>query len=107
KHGGVYWMVDYQGKPVQTKKQIYAQAFALYAFAEYYLATHHQESLDEAVNLFTLIERHSFDNGENGYLEAFDEKWNLLDDLRLSDKDANEKKTMNTHLHVLEAYTTL
>jgi mannobiose 2-epimerase len=43
----------------------------------------------------------------NGYLEAFDRDWNLLEDLRLSDKDANEKKTMNTHLHVLEAYTNL
>ena len=30
-----------------------------------------------------------------------------MDDIRLSEKDANEAKTMNTHLHVLEAYTNL
>ena len=106
-YGGVYWMLDYQGKPIQTKKQIYAQAFAMYAMVEYYLATQEKESLDQAIKLFELIEKHSFDVTESGYLEAFDEQWNLLEDLRLSDKDANEKKTMNTHLHVIEAYTLL
>lgn len=107
KNGGVYWMLDYKGNPAQTKKQIYAQAFAIYAFTEYFLATGIQDALNEAIHLFELIERYSFDQEENGYLEAFDEEWNLLEDLRLSDKDANEKKTMNTHLHVLEAYTLL
>lgn len=105
--GGVYWMVDHQGNPLQAKKQVYAQAFAVYALAEYYLATKHEDSLREAVKLFHLIERYSFDTVNNGYLEAFDQQWHLLDDLRLSEKDANEKKTMNTHLHVLEAYTVL
>jgi mannobiose 2-epimerase len=57
--------------------------------------------------LFELIEQYSFDPVYNGYLEAFDRDWRLLEDLRLSEKDANEKKTMNTHLHVLEAYTNL
>lgn len=107
KNGGVYWMIDFKGNPLQTKKQIYAQAFAIYALVEYHLATSNKESLDEAIKLFELIEKHSFDTKDNGYLEAFDEQWNLLEDLRLSDKDANEKKTMNTHLHVLEAYTLL
>lgn len=106
-HGGVYWMVDYKGEPLQTKKQIYAQAFAIYAFTEYFLVSRNEDSLHEAKKLFYLIEQHSFDSSENGYLEAFDRQWNLLDDLRLSEKDANEKKTMNTHLHVLEAYTNL
>lgn len=107
KNGGVYWMVDFEGKPLQTKKQIYAQAFTIYALTEYYLATKNDNSLEEAIKLFRLIERYSLDTQENGYLEAFDKQWNLLEDLRLSDKDANEKKTMNTHLHVLEAYTVL
>jgi cellobiose epimerase len=104
---GVYWMVDFEGNPVATKKQIYAQAFAIYAFVEYFKASGKKESLERAIDLFRLIENHSFDQKENGYLEAFDREWNLLDDLRLSNKDANEKKTMNTHLHVLEAYTSL
>lgn len=105
--GGVYWMLDYKGNPVSTKKQIYAQAFAIYALSEYHMATGDAISLELCRELFYLIEKHSFDQEFNGYLEAFDRDWNLLEDLRLSEKDANEKKTMNTHLHVLEAYTNL
>lgn len=107
KHGGVYWMVDFLGNPVASKKQSYAQAFAIYAFVEYFRLTGKQESLQHAKNFFHLIEKHSFDKKENGYMEGFAREWNLLEDVRLSDKDANEKKTMNTHLHVLEAYTSL
>jgi len=57
--------------------------------------------------LFRLIEKRSFDAERNGYFEAYSRDWELLEDLRLSEKDANEKKTMNTHLHILEAYTNL
>lgn len=106
-HGGVYWMVDSEGNPVNTKKQIYAQAFAIYAFSEYYMLSNEAAAREQAIALFNLIERYSFDKAYNGYLEAFDESWLILDDLRLSEKDANEKKTMNTHLHILEAYTNL
>jgi cellobiose epimerase len=104
---GVYWMVDYKGNPVATKKQIDAQAFTIYAFVEYFRATGRKQSLELAIDLFHLIENYSFDKGENGYLEAFDREWNLPEDIRLSDKETNEKKTMNTHLHILEAYTNL
>lgn len=106
-NGGLYWMVNFRGEPVYTKKQIYAQAFGIYAFAEYFRATGDKTALNEAITLYKLIEEHSYDRAKGGYLEAFDRDWALLDDLRLSDKDANERKTMNTHLHVLEAYTTL
>lgn len=106
-NGGLYWMVNFQGQPVYTKKQVYAQAFGIYSFSEYYLATGSKEALDNAIHLFTLLEKHSHDKVFGGYFEAFDRDWNLLDDLRLSDKDKNESKTMNTHLHVLEAYTNL
>ncbi|MDP4276053.1 MAG: AGE family epimerase/isomerase [Bacteroidota bacterium] len=106
-HGGTYWMLNADGSPADTKKQVYSQAFFIYALVEYYRLTGDKASLDKAVELFELIEKYSFDSGKNGYLEAFDRRWNLLEDLRLSEKDANEKKTMNTHLHVLEAYTNL
>jgi mannobiose 2-epimerase len=46
--------------------------------------------------------KHSYDTIKTGYLEAFTRDWQPINDLRLSAKDANEKKTMNTHLHVLE-----
>ncbi len=105
--GGVYWMLDMKGNVKDTKKQIYALAFAIYALAEYHKASQDKEALEQAISLFELIEKHSFDAAKNGYMEAYDRNWNLLQDLRLSDKDANEVKTMNTHLHVMEAYTTL
>ncbi|MFN8257273.1 MAG: AGE family epimerase/isomerase [Bacteroidales bacterium] len=105
--GGVYWMLDFKGNPIDTKKQIYAQSFAMYGLSEYYRATGDKTALNEAVNLFELIEKYSFDKDKNGYFEAYSRDWKLLEDLRLSDKDANEKKTMNTHLHVLEGYTNL
>ena len=104
---GVFWMLNADGKPLETKKQIYAQAFALYGLAEYHRISGDRESLDRAIRLYQLIEQHSYDPIKGGYFEAYSRHWTLLRDLRLSDKDANEKKTMNTHLHVLEAYTLL
>ncbi len=104
-YGGVYWMLDYEGNPLETKKQVYAQGFAIYALTEFYRAFKVPEALSEAVNLYKLLEEHTFDKEQNGYFEAYNREWQLLEDVRLSDKDANEKKTMNTHLHVLEAYT--
>ena len=104
---GVFWMLDYTNRPISTKKQVYAQAFAIYAFSEYYRATGQKEALDYGISLFHTLEKFSFDRKYNGYLEAFDREWRLLSDFRLSEKDANEVKTMNTHLHVLEAYTRL
>lgn len=105
--GGTYWTISFDGKPVDTKKQIYSQAFFLYAFSEHYRASNDESSLKTAIELFRTIEKRSFDKELNGYFEAYSRDWQLLDDLRLSEKDANEKKTMNTHLHILEAYTNL
>jgi mannobiose 2-epimerase len=106
-YGGVYWELDYLGNPLNTRKQIYALAFALYAMTEYFLASGNKNALAAAVQLFELIESHSLDRRANGYIEAFSSDWQVLDDLRLSKKDANERKTMNTHLHILEAYASL
>lgn len=106
-YGGTYWTIAATGEPQDLKKQIYSQAFFMYALSEHYRATGDETSLQQAIGLFELIEKHSFDPVKNGYLEAYSRDWQLLDDLRLSEKDANEKKTMNTHLHVLEAYTNL
>lgn len=105
--GGTYWTISFDGKPRDTKKQIYSQAFFVYAFTEHFRASGDESSLKIAIELFYLIEKYSFDPALNGYLEAYSRDWKLLEDLRLSAKDANEKKTMNTHLHILEAYTNL
>jgi mannobiose 2-epimerase len=106
-NGGIYWMLDYQGNPLSDRKQIYAQAFAAYGMAEYFRATGRPESLECAVRLFHLIEEHSYDPIAKGYLEACGRDWTALEDMRLSEKDLNSPKSMNTHLHVMEAYTNL
>lgn len=105
--GGVYWTVDYKGNMLDGKKQVYALAFCIYGLSEYYAATKNKEALTLALQLFDSIEAHSYDATHNGYFEAFSRGWQEIGDLRLSAKDANEKKTMNTHLHIIEAYANL
>ena len=107
RYGGVYWTVSYNGMPSDRKKQVYAQAFAIYALSEYYRVTGTEAAKQAAITLYEIIERYSYDPAESGYIDAFAEDWSAVSDLRLSEKDANEKKTMNTHLHILEAYSNL
>jgi cellobiose epimerase len=106
-HGGVYWTVDFTGRAAETKKQVYAQAFVIYALSEYYKATRDEQAKKLAIELYHLLQQYSYDAVKGGYLEAFTKDWQLIEDVRLSAKDANEKKTMNTHLHVVEAYANL
>ncbi len=106
-YGGVYWSVDAQGQPLSTRKQIYGLAFAIYGLSEYYRATGEPMALQVSIDLFDWIEEHSFDPVSGGYFEAFSREGILLEDLRLSEKDRNDPKTMNTHLHILEAYANL
>ena len=106
-YGGCLWSVDAAGRPLDTKKQFYAIAFVIYALAEYYRATGEKSALQEAVELFRCIRDHSFDPTLGGYLEACTRSWQPIEDMRLSDKDRNDAKTMNTHLHILEGFTGL
>jgi mannobiose 2-epimerase len=106
-YGGVYWSVDYNGNQLDTKKQVYAIAFTIYALSEFYMASGIEEAKQEAIDLFYLLVEKAYDPAQTGYFEAFTPDWKPIDDLRLSAKDENEKKTMNTHLHVLEGYTNL
>lgn len=107
KYHGVYWAVDYKGHPLDTKKQIYAQAFTIYAFSEFYKATKDPNAIIDAIDLYDMVNKYSYDTINGGYTEAFTREWGAITDLRLSAKDANEKKSMNTHLHLLEAFTAL
>jgi mannobiose 2-epimerase len=106
-YGGVYWSVTSNGELYDTKKQVYALAFVLYGCSEYYRALQKEAAKALAIQLYEVIQQKSYDPKEGGYFEAFDRHWEGMADLRLSHKDANEKKTMNTHLHILEAYTAL
>ena len=105
-YGGAYWELDYKGNPVNRKKQTYVQGFMLYGFSEFYRATGNPQALELAKDFFRLIEK-CHDDRLGGYLEAYTRDWQPIEDMRLSEKEASEKKTMNTHLHVLEPYTNL
>lgn len=105
--GGVFWSLHADGTPSDTKKQFYAIAFAIYGFSEFARATGDAQSKNIATSLFEIIEKYSRDKEWGGYYEAATRDWQPIDDMRLSNKDDNASKTMNTHLHILEAYTNL
>lgn len=105
--GGIYWSLDCLGRPKDTKKQFYAIGFAIYGLSEYARAIADREALDYAIRLFECIEQHSLDRKDNGYIEACTREWGKIEDMRLSDFDANYPKSQNTHLHIIEPYTNL
>lgn len=105
--GGVYWSVNYKGVKQNSRKQIYASAFTIYGLAEYYRATRSSVVLEMAVSLYQTVLEKSYDQQNGGFFEAFAEDWSPIEDLRLSKKDANVQKSMNTNLHVLEAFSNL
>ena len=104
-YGGVFWSVTYDGKPLDTTKHTYNQAFAIYALSTYFDATGDTEALELAKSLQQIIETHCTD--EYGYLEAFTRDFKPESNEKLSENGVMAEKTMNTLLHVFEAYTEL
>lgn len=104
-NGGVYWSVNYDGTPAETMKHTYNQAFSIYALSSYYEASKDREALDMAYRLYHMIEDNMRDS--MGYKEAFDESFHEIDNEKLSENGVMAQKTMNTLLHVFEAYTEL
>jgi mannobiose 2-epimerase len=92
---------------LDSHKQIYAQSFGIYGMSEYYRATGSEEALEMAITWFRLVEQYSLDKQYGGYTDAFSRDWSFLDDKRLSARDSNAVKTMNTHLHLIEGYSNL
>lgn len=103
--GGIYWSLQYDGTPEDTTKHTYNQAFAIYALSIYYQAGHKKEALALAYTLYDLIEEKCRD--EDGYLEAFHQDFTPASNEKLSENGVMAERTMNTLLHVMEAYTEL
>lgn len=103
--GGVFWSVAYDGTPEDTTKHTYNQAFSIYALSSYYDASKDREALETALELFRIIEERCTD--EIGYKEAFDREFKEIENDKLSENGVIAAKTMNTLLHVFEAYTEL
>ncbi|MBQ5316684.1 MAG: AGE family epimerase/isomerase [Oscillospiraceae bacterium] len=104
-NGGVYWMMRYDGEPLDTMKHTYNQAFAIYALSTYYLAARDEQALDLAYELFDTVEKKCTD--DIAYMEAFDISWQLIENDALSENGLMADKTMNTVLHLIEGYTVL
>lgn len=110
-NGGLYWACAYDGQPLDTTKHTYAQSFAVYGFSAYAIASGDEEALARAMKLYTLIETRMRD--EDGYLESFDRTFHprvnakLSDNPKLTARGVVAEKTMNTLLHIMEAYTLL
>lgn len=104
-NGGIYWSVTFDGKPEDTTKHTYNQAFAIYALSSYYDASKDEEALETAKSLRKIIEEKCKD--EYGYLEAFNIRFEPEENDKLSENGVIAEKTMNTLLHVFEAYTEL
>ncbi|MCR5778113.1 MAG: AGE family epimerase/isomerase [Lachnospiraceae bacterium] len=104
-YGGVFWSTDAEGKPLDTTKHTYNQAFAIYGLCAYYDATSDEDAILAAKNLFEIIEESMRDEG--GYLEAFSRDYTPVSNEKLSENGVEAKRSMNTILHVMEAYTEL
>lgn len=107
RNGGVYWTINVNGEPLETKKQTYACAFVIYALSEYCRSVQNEVAKQHAIDLYNILVKYTWDDANGGFFEAFTRDWAELHDQRLSAKDANEKKTTNTNLHVLEAFSNL
>lgn len=103
--GGVIWSVTFDGKPIDTTKHTYCQAFAVYGLAAYYRATGDKKALKRAMDLYRVIEDKCRDEG--GYGEAFQIDFSPESNEKLSENGVMASRTMNTLLHVLEAYAEL
>ncbi|MDD2380845.1 MAG: AGE family epimerase/isomerase [Mariniphaga sp.] len=104
--GGAYWMVNADGSRADRAKQTYGIAYDIYGLAEHYRATGNEEILNQAVSLFHTLEKHAFDTVNGGYVESFNRDWSKPEKYGY-DGSGVAPKTMNTHLHVLEAYSLL
>ena len=112
---GVYWSIMPDGTPKVDKKQIYGEAFCCYGLSEYAAAVQELKkdeelaatAMNKALDIYNLLENHALDKGNGGYIEACAKDWSQTKDMILSPKDMNCPKSMNTNLHVMEAYTNL
>lgn len=105
-YGGTYWSLHVDGSPSNAEKQTYGIAYAIYGLAEHFRATGDKESLRQAIEIYKTLEKHAFDPQNGGYIESFTRDWKKPAKYGY-DGTGIAAKTMNTHLHVLEAYTTL
>ncbi|TAE28842.1 MAG: N-acylglucosamine 2-epimerase [Cytophagales bacterium] len=102
-YGGFYWMTDRRGNVLNDQKIVYGQSFAIYALSEYYLATGDMRGLSHAKGLFALLQKNAVDTCHGGYFEMFWRDWTL----KGPGSAGGDRKTLDVHMHLMEAFTTL
>jgi mannobiose 2-epimerase len=116
--GGWFWRLDRAGRiDAQWKgvKHAYGIGFGIYACAAYHRATGDVAALQLAKDGFAWLERYGHDAESGGYHEYFSRDGALIFDFSSnplsSERDAIGTqvgfKSMNTHIHLLEAFTAL
>ncbi len=106
-YGGAYFSITAKGEPRNTLKQTYTNAFFIYGLSEYARATGDQEALEAAKSIFELFERNVLDREANGYFEVFSRDWKRVRERMIGESSDKDEKTMNTSLHLMEAYACL
>ena len=101
-HGGFFMELDGNNRIASGIKHTYAQAFVIYSLSRYYEINPAQEVMDRIRDFFYFLEGKTKDPDHLGYFEAFTRDWNPYEENRMADN--NEPRSMNTHLHLLEAY---
>ena len=96
---GIVWEVDYKGVCLDNTKHLYYQSFGLFAATQYYDSFKDERAALLAHQIFDYIEKNFKD--EEGYIEQIASVEN-----RLCDNGIKADRTMNSLLHLVEAYTT-
>jgi mannose 2-epimerase len=102
-HGGFYWLMDRQGNVMIEEKIVYGHSFAIYCLSEYTLATGDPRGLEYAEKTFDLLQKNALDAHYGGYFEMFRRDWTL----KGPGPAGGDRKTLDVHMHLMEAYTTL
>lgn len=102
-YGGFYWMVNRKGEVTIDEKIIYGHSFAIYSLSEYTLATGDPRGKEYAEKVFDLLQKYAVDTYYGGYWEMFLRNW----DLKGLGAAGGDRKTLDAHMHLMEAFTTL
>lgn len=107
-YGGFYWTTDLSGRPLNRRKIVYGESFAIYGLVEYYRASGERAPLDQAVELFRVLQKHAHDPKYGGWIEHFEPDWTpMLEPTPEAVVEVAGYKSANTHLHLMEALTEL
>ena len=107
-NGGYYWTTDLAGKPLDRRKLLYGESFAIYGLVEYYRASGDKTALAQALDLYHVLQKHAHDPKNVGWFEHFERDWSpILDPKAQVIVELGGAKSANTHLHLMEALTEL